>query len=171
MADVSNPLHTTVHHNGWVGRNNPHKFTTDNTLHGRFEGKFVDGRIKIDDVRPRVIVATAKVIAQPRDAILQFINDSYALVDDVYRLEQREKFSETTKSPEAQDDSSSMAHRRMARRSCAISGGRRTAPRISNHLQRLLLAEISVWYTRNPCRRSPQKPPAGRVIPSSGWCR
>lgn len=99
VADASNPLHTTVHHNGWVSRNNPRGFTTDNTLHARFEGRFVDGRIKIEDVRPRV-AAQAKVIAQPREAIVQFINDSYALVDDVYRLEQREKFTETTKSPE-----------------------------------------------------------------------
>ena len=99
VADASNPLHTTVHHNGWVSKNNPRKFTTDNTLHGRFEGKFVDGHIKIEDVRPRV-TPQAKVIAQPREAIVQFINDSYALVDDVYRLEQREKFSETTASPE-----------------------------------------------------------------------
>jgi hypothetical protein len=99
VADGSNPLHTTVHHNGWVGRNNPRGFTTDNTLHGRFEGKFVDGHIKIDDIRPRV-GAQPKVIAQPREAIVQFLNDSYALVDDLYRLEQREKFTETTKSAE-----------------------------------------------------------------------
>ncbi len=81
------------------GQNNPRKFSTDNTLHGRFEGKFVDGRIKIEDVRPRV-APQAKVIAQPREAIVQFLNDSYGLVDDVYRLEQREKFTETTKSAE-----------------------------------------------------------------------
>jgi hypothetical protein len=99
VADASNPLHTTVHHNGWVSKNNPRNFTTDNTLHGRFEGKFVDGHIKIEDVRPRV-APQAKVIAQPREAIVQFITDSYALVDDVYRLEQRERFSETTASPE-----------------------------------------------------------------------
>jgi hypothetical protein len=99
VADAANPLHTTVHHNGWVSRNNPRGFTTDNTLHGRFEGKFVDGRVKIEDVRPRV-APQARVIAQPREAVVQFINDSYALVDDLYRLEQREKFTETTKSPE-----------------------------------------------------------------------
>jgi hypothetical protein len=99
VADGANPLHTTVHHNGWVSKNNPRKFSTDNTLHGRFEGKFVDGRIKIEDVRPHV-AQQAKVIAQPRAAIVQFLNDSYGLVDDVYRLEQREKFSETTASPE-----------------------------------------------------------------------
>jgi hypothetical protein len=99
VADGANPLHTTVHHNGWVGKNNPRKFTTDNTLHGRFEGKFVDGHIKIEDIRPRV-GAQAKVIAQPRVAIVEFLNGSYALVDDVYRLEAREKFTETTKSPE-----------------------------------------------------------------------
>jgi hypothetical protein len=98
VADGANPLHTTVHHNGWVSRNNPRKFTTDNTLHGRFEGKFVDGRIKIEDIRLRV-GAQAKVIAQPRAAIVQFLDDSYGLVDDVYVLENLERFSETTASP------------------------------------------------------------------------
>jgi hypothetical protein len=98
VADGANPLHTTVHHNGWVSRNNPRKFTTDNTLHGRFEGKFVDGRIKIEDIRPRV-TPQAKIIPQPRQAIVQFLDDSYGLVDDVYVLENQERFSETTASP------------------------------------------------------------------------
>lgn len=98
VADGANPLHTTVHHNGWVSRNNPRKFSTDNTLHGRFEGKFVDGRIRIDDIRPRV-APQARVIAQPRQAILEFLNESYGLVDDLYVLESQERFSETTASP------------------------------------------------------------------------
>lgn len=98
VADGANPLHTTVHHNGWVGRNNPRKFTTDDKLHGRFEGRFIDGRIKMEDVRP-LVTREPKVIAQPREAILQFLNDSYELVDDVYVLENQEKFSETTASP------------------------------------------------------------------------
>jgi hypothetical protein len=98
VADGANPLHTTVHHNGWASRNNPRKFSTDDTLHGRFEGKFVDGRIKIEDVRPRVVTQPT-VITQPRAAILQFLDDSYGLVDDVYILEGQERFSETTASP------------------------------------------------------------------------
>lgn len=98
VADGANPLHTTVHHNGWVGRNNPRKFTTDDKLHGRFEGRFVDGRVKMEDVRP-LVTREPTVIAQPREAILQFLRDSYALVDDVYVLENQEKFSETTASP------------------------------------------------------------------------
>jgi hypothetical protein len=97
VADGANPLHTTVHHNGWVGRN-PRGFSTDNTLHGRFEGKYVDGHIKMDDIRPRV-GAQAKVIVQPRAAIVEFLNGSYGLVDDLYRLEASEKFTETTASP------------------------------------------------------------------------
>jgi hypothetical protein len=95
VADGANPLHTTVHHNGWVGKNNPNRFTTDDTLHGRFEGKFVDAQFTIADVR-RHMKADARILAAPRRDILKFLNESYALVDDVYRLEARERFTEKT---------------------------------------------------------------------------
>jgi hypothetical protein len=98
VGDASNPLHTTMHHNGWVGKKNPNKFTTDNTLHARFEGKFVEAQITVADVRPRVR-AEARVIAQPRQEIVKFINESHAQVEPLYRLEQQEKFTETTTAP------------------------------------------------------------------------
>ena len=98
VGDAANPLHTTMHHNGWVGKKNPNKFTTDNTLHARFEGKFVEAQITIADVKPSVR-ADARVIAQPRQEVLRFINESHAQVEPLYRLEQQEKFSEQTKAP------------------------------------------------------------------------
>jgi hypothetical protein len=100
VGDGANPLHTTINHNGWVQKN-PHKFTTDKTLHGRFEGKFVEARITIDDVRPRVApAAKAIIVTQPRREIVKFLTESHSHVEELYRLEAREPFSEKTMSAE-----------------------------------------------------------------------
>lgn len=99
VADAANPLHATMHHNGWASKKNPNNFTRDDTLHARFEGKFVDARIDAGDVRSRV-TAGARVIAQPRQEILQFLQGSHARVAELYRLEGRERFTEQNASPE-----------------------------------------------------------------------
>ena len=96
VGDAANPLHTTMHHNGWIGKKNPNKFTTDNTLHARFEGKFVEAQITLADVKTQVRIE-ARVIAQPRQEVLRFLNESHAQVIPLYRLEQQEPFSEQTK--------------------------------------------------------------------------
>ena len=129
VADGANPLHTTVHHNGWVGKNNPRKFTTDNTLHGRFEGKYVDGHIKIEDIRPRV-GAQAKVIAQPREAIVRVPQRQLRARGRCLSPRSSARSSRKRRSPPSTRRSSSIASL-SAPRSCAICGGRRTAPRIS----------------------------------------
>jgi hypothetical protein len=96
VADAANPLHATIHHNGWEGKN-PNRLTTDNTLHTRFEGTFVDARVTIADVRLRVS-AEARVLRQTRREILRFIAESNSRVGELYRLEARERFSEQTSS-------------------------------------------------------------------------
>jgi hypothetical protein len=95
IGDGANPLHTTIHHNGWVGKKNPRRWTTDNTLHARFEGKFVAAKILIEDIRPRVSAAP-RVVAQPRREILDFLTKSHGYVEELYRLEKIEPFSEKT---------------------------------------------------------------------------
>ena len=42
IGDGAQPLHDSVNSDGWRGPN-PHGYTTDRTVHGRFESKFVDG--------------------------------------------------------------------------------------------------------------------------------
>ena len=52
VADGSQPLHVTVNYNGWVEKENPNGYTTDHTIHWRFEGPFVDAAINESDVQP-----------------------------------------------------------------------------------------------------------------------
>jgi hypothetical protein len=40
VADGSQPLHTTIQYNGWVG-SNPNGYTTEHGIHSQFESTYV----------------------------------------------------------------------------------------------------------------------------------
>lgn len=50
VGDGSQPLHVTIHYNGWGDHPNPKGYTTDR-IHGPFEGAFVNANIGIAGVR------------------------------------------------------------------------------------------------------------------------
>ncbi len=41
VGDAAQPLHTTIHHHGWVGEN-PQNYSRDTKIHGRVDGYFRD---------------------------------------------------------------------------------------------------------------------------------
>src|SRR6202041_363784 len=41
VGDGSQPLHTTINYDGWVGKDNPNGYTTDHTIHAQFETVYV----------------------------------------------------------------------------------------------------------------------------------
>jgi hypothetical protein len=41
VADAAQPLHNSIHHDGWSG-DNPKRYTRDPRIHGRFETQYVD---------------------------------------------------------------------------------------------------------------------------------
>ncbi len=87
-ADGAQPLHDTIHHDGWQGPN-PHGYTTDPAIHGRFESKFVDSIGLADsDLLPLISRQPAKVLSDPFAAIIQHLNDAARHVEEVYRLDQ-----------------------------------------------------------------------------------
>ncbi len=49
VGDGSQPLHVTLHFNGWGDYPNPDGFTTDK-IHSKFEGEFVVKNVKLDDI-------------------------------------------------------------------------------------------------------------------------
>jgi len=49
-ADVSEPLHITVSHNGWELSENPENYTRDKTLRVRFEGDLIHSHVHDEDV-------------------------------------------------------------------------------------------------------------------------
>ena len=85
VGDASQPLHTTVHYNGWVGPN-PHGYTTSRQIHWQFEGPFVDANLRAPDVQARVTPA-APIRGDLFDAYVAYLRHSAIYVEKVYQLE------------------------------------------------------------------------------------
>jgi hypothetical protein len=86
-----------MHHNGWVG-DNPKGYSTDNTIHYRFENVYVRTHVQINDLLP--LVGAARVIAKPREEVIAYLQASKTQLETLYELEKKETFNETTKSDE-----------------------------------------------------------------------
>ena len=84
VADGSQPLHTTIQYNGWVGPN-PNGYTTQHTIHGQFETAYVGANIKPSDFAG--IVTSPKQLANPFTDYLAYLKESHGLVENVYALE------------------------------------------------------------------------------------
>lgn len=99
VADASNPLHTTIHFNGWAeNAPNPRGFTTDDDLHWRFESRFVDAQVSRADVASRV-PAGARALADIREAVADYIAASHTFVVPLYELEQSHGFDPDRPAP------------------------------------------------------------------------
>jgi len=103
VGDANQPLHTTIHHNGWVGAN-PNGYTTWNRVHAWIDGGFIlKAGIKFDDLRARVTPATAFSLPPPaaqgpeRDPMFGYVMDyllaSHRQVEPLYRLEKEGKLN------------------------------------------------------------------------------
>ncbi len=93
IGDAANPLHISVHSDGWRGEN-PDGFTTDRSVHGRFESRFVDLiALTPADVRAR-IGAPARRTGDMFDHVLRYVDASGDKVRQVYTLEKRSGFAD-----------------------------------------------------------------------------
>lgn len=91
IGDGSQPLHDSVNSDGWRG-DNPHGYTRDSSIHGRFETRFVDA-IGLDekDIGGR-IGKPGRQAGDLFDAVLAFLDDAATRMETVYRLEKRDGF-------------------------------------------------------------------------------
>jgi hypothetical protein len=92
IGDGANPMHDSVNSDGWRGPN-PRGYTTDRTVHGRFESQFVDGiALTVNDIAPR-IPAPGHAQGDMFEAVLAYLDYSGDKVEEVYKLEQRDHFA------------------------------------------------------------------------------
>ena len=90
-ADGAQPLHDTVHHDGWQG-DNPHDYTRDPRIHGRFESQFVDAIGLTDgDLLPQI--GKARRLDDPFAAILRHLDDASTHVEEIYIMDKRGAFA------------------------------------------------------------------------------
>ncbi|MDB4912364.1 MAG: hypothetical protein JWM95_8 [Gemmatimonadetes bacterium] len=98
VADGSNPAHTSVQFNGWVGAN-PHGYATDKRFHSRFESTYVQAELTLEDVQP-LVGSTARVFPELRPAILSYLNETFSEVEHLYQLDKAAPFDAGTTSAE-----------------------------------------------------------------------
>ena len=99
VADGSNPAHTSIHYNGWVGTN-PNGYATDTRFHGRFESAFVQSKITLADITPAV-GTTPQAFPSLRPAIVAYFMTTHAEVERLYQLDKAAPFGADTDAPDS----------------------------------------------------------------------
>lgn len=98
VGDASQPLHTTIHHRGWVGAN-PHGYTTDFHFHQWIDGDYFlkTGGVKLealqDNIRPVRAVGDRAKPEMLFGEIMSFIEDGNKQVETLYQLDKEGKLS------------------------------------------------------------------------------
>ena len=101
VGDAAQPLHTTKHFNGWVGRN-PQGYTTNRTFHSWIDGGFFQkaGLDRASEfqgrLRPAQLLGADAAAAKPEDIfpdVIRFIQGQHRLVEPLYQLEKEGKLS------------------------------------------------------------------------------
>jgi len=92
VSDGSQPLHVTVHYNGWGDFPNPGNYAGAN-LHARFETSFVNAQIQAKDLAPLLTPY------RPYDGAIQNRTTNYLLatathVEKAYQLDQVQAFDQ-----------------------------------------------------------------------------
>jgi hypothetical protein len=90
VADGSQPLHTTIRYNGWVGPN-PNGYTTEHKIHAQFETAYVAANITAKDFAR--LVTSPERLDDPFVRYVAYLRHSSELVEKVYELEKAGGFS------------------------------------------------------------------------------
>jgi hypothetical protein len=100
VGDGSQPLHTTIQYNGWVGPN-PNGYTTEHSIHWQFEGPFVGANIQPAQIQAKMSPVHA-IDGDLFTAYIAYLRDTATHVEKVYQLEKAEGFVGAG-SPESRD--------------------------------------------------------------------
>src|ERR1700674_820589 len=90
VADGSQPLHTTIHYNGWVGPN-PKGYTTQHGIHAAFESTYVAQNITAKDFAK--LMHSPERLADPFAGYVDYLRESNRQVENVYALEKAGGFT------------------------------------------------------------------------------
>ena len=93
VGDASQPMHVSIHFDGWGPFDNPRGFSTKRGLHAQFEGAFVKTNVKREAVQEAVApyrACTCSIWDRMRSLILA----SQAQVVPFYELEQKGAFAD-----------------------------------------------------------------------------
>jgi len=92
VGDGAQPLHTTVHYNGWAG-NNPKGYTAKQNFHGWIDGGYLKkiGGIKMETligkIRPATRIPNADDPEKFFRSIVAYLGDQNKFVEPLYEME------------------------------------------------------------------------------------
>lgn len=95
FGDASQPLHTTIHHHGWVGEN-PHQYSTNSRIHSWIDGGYflkiggANRQTLEPKLRPAQLVSLEGRPAKPEEmfqAGLLFLLEQGKLVEPLYQMD------------------------------------------------------------------------------------
>jgi hypothetical protein len=98
VGDAAQPLHTTLHFNGWAGPN-PNGYTTAKSFHQLIDGGYFlkTGGIEAEQLAGKVRPAKSLGKLPPPDGmfrrVMSFIVEQNQLVEPLYRLEKEDKLT------------------------------------------------------------------------------
>jgi hypothetical protein len=98
VADASQPLHVSIHYNGWTTSSNPQLFTRE-PLHGRFEGEYVKAQVRPEDFSG--LVKTATKLQDPFADIMKYLFESWGHVPKLYQMEKSARWDANNRNPES----------------------------------------------------------------------
>jgi hypothetical protein len=85
VGDGSQPMHTSIQYNGWVGPN-PNGYTTGHKIHWQFEGTFMGANVHEPEVRAKMTAPKA-IGGDIFDSYVAYLRHSKTYVERVYQLE------------------------------------------------------------------------------------
>jgi hypothetical protein len=92
VGDGAMPLHSSMHHDGWVGED-PQHYTRDGSIHWRFENDFVD-LTSLTDQDLEAAVPPAVKVPDVFTATLAHVARAHTRVEQVYALDLRGAFTD-----------------------------------------------------------------------------
>ena len=90
VADGSQPLHTTIHYNGWLGPN-PKGYTAQHGIHAAFESAYVAQNVTAKDFAK--LVRSPERLGDPFASYVNYLKESNRQVETVYSLEKAGGFT------------------------------------------------------------------------------
>jgi hypothetical protein len=90
VGDGSQPLHTTIQYNGWVGPN-PNGYTTEHKIHAQFETAYVGANITAMDFAG--LMKNPERLDDPFVRYIAYLKQSNSLVEEVYKLDKAGGFT------------------------------------------------------------------------------
>jgi hypothetical protein len=92
VADASQPLHTSIHFNGWLDSvPNPKNFTRDRMLHSRYESGYVNRALEDSIVIPKMVAP--RRLRDVSGAIKEHLQQTFMDLEPMYELEKGGEFN------------------------------------------------------------------------------